>query len=422
MDFSSFFQYQFFLPVFFFVLWGIVSWGWPVVSVALLPLFFPFYFGVMKFSIFGVPFTVVEWMVYVTFGVFVIRSFFSQFKRQRDQRSSFFIPIAFIFSGLFLGLFQAENSKDVFSILGIIKGWFVVPILYFFLMQKILPSCRSVRRCFEWYSISAFSLALFGIIQYIFHFTTTPDGRVSGPFESANYLAFYIVPALVFVLIRLWHLFFIQHEYHGLAGVFRRLFHVEERYSPVAVVWHILLAATMLVTLYLTRSFGAELALFLAFFGYALYHLFFSHWKLGRSRAFFNVSVVFLILTIFVSVFFVTADPGKFRQMFNVSSQSSSSVRLEVWKVSLNFLVQHPILGVGAGRFQDKYSREAKVSSARSLMKVPCSTRTIFFSCSGSLQDSSVSSVFCGSAFFYFTMFSVFPAMMERNASHSFLL
>lgn len=372
MDFSSLFQYQFFLPVFFFVLWGIVSWGWPVVSVVLLPLFFPFYFGFAKFSIAGVPFTVIEWMVYVTFIIYLIKSFltwkrksplthfFSSLRKKQGPYFSFVMPIVLIVSGLFLGLFQAVDLDNTIRILGIIKGWFIVPMLYFYLMQAVLPSLKSVRRCFEWYAISAFFLAVWGIAQFVFHFTTTPDGRVSGPFESANYLAFYLVPALIFVLIRLWHLFFIPHEYNGLVGLFRKVFHIEESYSAVALLWHGVFAIAMLFALYLTRSFGAFLGLFLAFFGYIFYHWFFSYWKLKGSRGLASIVVVFLVLTVFVSVFFAIGDPGKFRQMFNISGQSSSSVRLQVWQVSTQLIAKHPLLGIGAGRFQDEYAQEAE--------------------------------------------------------------
>lgn len=370
MDFfSSLFQYQFFLPILFFVLWGIVSYGWPVVSVVLLPLFFPLYFGVMKFSIYGIPFTLIEWMVYVTFLVSMLRSFlewrsrrgsfFVRFRESGTFHASFYFPVIFIFLGLFLGFFLMEDPQDVVRAFGIIKGWFVVPILYFFLMQRVLPGLKSVRRCFEWYAISAFVLSIWGVVQFFLDFTTTPDGRVSGPFESANYLAFYILPAIVFVLIRLWQLFFIPHEYNGLIGLFRKIFRIEESYSAVAVLWHAIFAIVMLFALYLTRSFGAFLALFCVFFGYALYHVFFSYWKFPRAKALFSISFALLALAIFSSVFFVTGDPGKFRQMFNLSGQSSSSVRFQVWDVSLHLIKEHPILGIGAGRFQGEYGRRA---------------------------------------------------------------
>src|SRR3989338_816422 len=198
--------HQLLIPGIILFLWGIVSWGWPVVSVILLSAFFPFYFGPVKFSISGVPFTLIEWMIYVSFLVYVFRSLllwvqskdgfmthlrksFLALRKRNDWRRSLWVPIALIMTGLFLPLissFFVESSLadiDRLTLLGIVKWWFIAPILYFYLIAHVLPGLKAIRRCFEWYTISAVFLAWWGIVQFFLGMATTPDGRISGPFE-----------------------------------------------------------------------------------------------------------------------------------------------------------------------------------------------------------------------------------------------
>lgn len=384
---SSFWSFsllhQLLIPGIILFLWGIVSWGWPVVSVILLSAFFPFYFGPVKFAIYGVPFTLIEWMIYVSFLVYLFRSFLLwqrsregfliQFRRRffavrgrfsvrGDWRRSLWTPIVLIFIGLLLPLassfFEGSSlaSIDRRALLGIVKGWFVAPLMYFYLMQHLLPGLRALRRCLEWYTISAVFLSVWGIMQFVFHLVTTPDGRVSGPFESANYLALYIMPAAVFVLMRLWHIFAIPREYDGLIGLFRKIFHVEETYSPAVLIRYGFFAIILLYTLYLTRSFGALLGLSGALFGYGVYHFFFSYWKVSFRKAFLWSSCVFLALAVVAGVFLMMGDRGKFTQAFNFSGRSSSSVRLQVWHVAGELIGRNFFLGLGAGQFERHYS------------------------------------------------------------------
>lgn len=302
-----------------------------------------------------------------------------------DWRRSFWIPIALILIGLFLPLIASffDGSSlaniDRRALLGIVKGWFIAPLLYFYLMQHLLPGLRAVRRCFEWYTISAVFLSLWGIMQFVFNFVTTPDGRVSGPFESANYLALYIMPAAVFVLMRLWYIFSVPREYHGLVGLFRKIFHVEETYSPAVLVRYGCFAVILLYTLYLTRSFGAFLGLFGALFGYGIYHFFFSYWKVSFRKAFFWCSCIFVGFAVVMGIFLAMGDRGKLTQAFNFSGRSSSSVRLQVWNVAGELIERNFFLGIGAGQFERHYSLSAReILSVEPYEKVMLHPHNIF--------------------------------------------
>lgn len=363
MPFSIPFLDQLTIPLLVGFLWGVSMWGWPVASIMLMPLFFPFY--LVKFSIHGVPFTLVEWFIYVSFFIHFFRQF-HLWRKHRDRGKfssqsflSLWAPIILLILTLAVSLFIVPTAIDRQEVLGIFKGWFLAPIMYFYLVIHVLPGLKSIRRCLEWYTISAVMLSVFGIAQRIFHITGTPDGRVPGPFSSANYLALYIMPAMIFVVIRLWHVLFVPKEYTGFVQLFMKVFHAEEKISYLAVARYALAGALILTALYLTRSFGAFLGLFVALVTYACYHWFFSPWRMSRRQAFWRFSLFGLGVAFVVGTFFVTGDFLKFRQLFNVSGQSSSAVRLQVWTVAERFIEEHPFFGIGPGRFQELYAERA---------------------------------------------------------------
>jgi len=80
---------------------------------------------------------------------------------------------------------------------------------------------------------------------------------------------------------------------------------------------------------------------------------------MDRRTAIVRVALFAVVITFVTGIFFATGDPGKFKQMFNLKGQSSSSVRLEVWTVAEKLIEEHPFLGVGPGRFEDEYATRA---------------------------------------------------------------
>lgn len=370
------------LPLLLGCLWGIASWGWPVASVILMPLFFPLY--LVKFSILGVPFTFVEWFIYVSFFTHFLKNLYlsrrhregiftqiaAYFRKRFGKKTyqdhphelhaySLWVPITLMVISVIISIFVVPDALDRKEVFGILKGWFIAPVMYFYLIIHVLPGLKSIRRCLEWYTISAVLLSVWGIAQWVSHATITLDGRVSGPFVSANYLALYIMPAVIFVAIRVWHMFFVTKEYNGVVGLFMKVFHAEEKISYLALSRYVLAGGIILFALYLTRSFGAFLGLSVALITYAIYHWFFSYWRMERKTALLRLIAFGLGVAFIAGVFFVTGDPGKFKQMFNFTGRSSSSVRVEVWTVAKKLIEEHPVLGIGPGRFEDEYTKRA---------------------------------------------------------------
>ncbi len=113
-------------------------------------LILPVYY--YRFTVAGVPTNPVEVMVLVGF-LLALASLRSRFRLQ------FIIPISLILMGIGVGSYiSVEHEKAV----GILKGWFVVPILFFWAVDNVLKvgDLPLVRRLllFSLFSVSAYAI------------------------------------------------------------------------------------------------------------------------------------------------------------------------------------------------------------------------------------------------------------------------
>ncbi|MEK7545396.1 MAG: riboflavin kinase [Patescibacteria group bacterium] len=302
----------------------------------LIPLTFPLY--LVKFRIGVFPVTVPEILVLLAGLWFVAHNLKLGNWRTglRVPRSMFYVPIFFLAFAFFISLFVTPHDFLV-PALGIVKSWFVIPVVYFFLLWRQFSDVRSFYKVFDFYSLSAVFLAGWGIYQYATGLYATPDMRASGPFESANYLAFYLVPAAM---------------YSFLMAVQTFKNRVEKLMLRMSIVYF-LSALILFFALYQTKSFGAFLGLAAGFFVYFI--LYFS----GHSHFWKKFSAVCVLIFFVGGMFFATGDSKKFEALFRFHQQSSSAVRLQVWTVAGDFIAQHPILGIGLGTFQNLYEKNA---------------------------------------------------------------
>lgn len=319
---------------------------------------FPLY--LIRFFVGPVPFSVPEVLILflgLIYGIFLLiefylvranifyriarrvsESFFFWRRKENPWWSFFSIPIFLLFLALGISFFITPDDF-LKSALGIVKSWFVIPILYFFLFSRIVRNGRNVRIALDFYSVSALVLAGWGIWQWATGNYLTPDMRASGPFESANYLALFLAPACVYFFLRTWHLTIGDRKFFGIfyaVGVFISFF-----------------------ALYQTKSFGAFLGVAIAFVFYALYHWFFSFFRPDRPTAWKRFLCLFVGIFLVAGVFFFTSDRSKFDAMFQLFERSSSAVRLEVWQVSGRLIAENPVTGIGLGIYQNLYETRA---------------------------------------------------------------
>jgi O-antigen ligase len=295
----------------------------------------------VKFQVFGVPFNVMETVVYAVF----LASIFGRkwdFEILRGKFFKFLLPMALLLLGCLGGLYVSSQNGELMKALGILKGWVIMPMIFAFLVMFFVNSAGEKKSLLYSYFLSSIILAGWGLYQVGTGNYTTIDGRASGPFESANYLALYIAPAVIasFVFLR-------QRIEEGL------------REGRGDVYFEILAFVVCSLALIFSRSYGGILGVFSALFLYAIYEIFFSNFS-GKYGSFLRkiIILVVVVLAAFTSVI-SQVGTAKFKDFLVFDRQSSSSVRIQVWTVALDEIKENPVLGIGLGGFENVYEKKA---------------------------------------------------------------
>ncbi len=304
----------------------------PKWAVLALPLFFPAY--LLNFKIAGIPFTVIECLIYVTFSALVIHlilnKFFIQWSIFCDK---IWLPIALVlFASIISALIVPKemfliDGKTLFEsqkiAFGILKGWIVAPLLMFSLFAFFLREEKDFRQLLNFYTLSCMPLALWALYQVITRHYITDDARASGPFISANYLALYLTPAVFYTFTRL------------------------KDFAFDAFMAFIALSLALLFT----KSYAAIMAVIIAVICYLSlrYRLF------SRKRLYFGI-IAFSLAVILIVIFL---DPVKWQTFTVITERTSSAVRLEVYQIAMRLIAEHPFLGLGLGQFPVFYQLEA---------------------------------------------------------------
>jgi O-antigen ligase len=302
-------------------------------GVYTLIFFMPAY--LLRFSLGGIPTTALEIMLYILFLSFLwkdrkdlhprkaVRDFFRQEK---------FLAwgLVFLFAGAGL---STCFSSDLRTSLGVLKGWFFDPLLFFIVYIRTIRTSSEVRNSILAYIVSAVAVAL-AALAYAAVGTLTFDGRLRAFYESPNYLAMYLAPALLLgsclFFTRKFTFPFFRHEKSGVisAGIL----------------------GMILVALLLTRSYGAILGLgaSAALLGARTYLRAGARRK-GKLRR------PVAVLGALALVVFAGLSWQKYEQIIHSQARSSFHSRLMIWNAAAKMLEDSPLVGIGPGTFQETY-------------------------------------------------------------------
>lgn len=272
---------------------------------------------------FGIPTNILEILALLAILLTFIKKEDVAIKIIKNLSWVFIFSVLLILIGFLLSIFS--NDAELVG-LGILKGWFIIPMLFSFALCTQIKSFEYMEKIFfsiyfssTLVSIIALGYKLIGIVTY--------DNRLTAFYLSPNHLGMYLAPGIIFGL------YFLIKAISGKA------------FSNKTLV-HGVLLSVMILALYFTYSYATCVALFLALFTC----LFFikNHGKL------FLIGIVSLI--IFAITFFVfQKDTVKFSSLENLSSRSSLASRQTIWKVSTLLIKESPIFGIGPGNFQTAY-------------------------------------------------------------------
>ena len=342
-----------------FIAWGILIYNYPRLFLVILSATFPLY--LWKFSFYGIPFTFTEWLVYssAVFLVLLKRKDILKYLNGIKvsvlyKRIDFWVLLFFVLSliSVFVSPVQFRNES-----FGILKGWIFAPILYFFIVKGMSKQAWDVRRYLDAYAFSAVVLSMWGIYQFINGFLV--DNRATGPFTSANYLAFFIAPAFVYAGISAWQNIRTIHV-PWYKKIFIKLFRKEIDEASMAMFFMYLAAALITgFSLIATNSYGAFIGVFFAFLCYGIYHFFYSPWK-GNKKSAWQKIVMFAVLVILIFALLIPQlDAWKFKTVLQTTGTSSTAIRMETYEVALKMIQRAPVQGIGLGQFENVYKSDA---------------------------------------------------------------
>jgi len=309
--------------------------------VFISPFLYPAYF--LRFAVAGIPFTVTEIFIYVLFGLWVaelIRDRKIVIWDQRTRRYWYAVFLLFIGATLgvlyapeFLQLPSGEILNAKLTTLGVWKGWVVAPMLYFAVLTQVLKSQKDVEKILRMFVYSAVLVSLLAYGLGLFSKGVTIDFRLRGFYESANYLALYLVPAILI-----------------------NIYFVLRRQSPPTKqdVINISTLVILVYSLFFTQSYAGIIGVFGSLGLFVLYLAI----KIPKFRKK-GIGAIFLLVAIFIVIILSQLNAPKFKQFLDYKNRSSTSVRLEIYQTSWDLLKEHPVIGHGPGLFQANYQIQA---------------------------------------------------------------
>ena len=308
-----------------------------------------------RFSICGIPTTVLEIMIYILFLVWffkkIIRRYHSIYydtvRLCRIKKNNILsIGIVLLFLGIII---STLNSADLRTSLGIFKGWFIDPFLFFIVFISVIKKEKHLFLVLKSWLFSGVAVSLISIF-YLLNNNLTFDGRLKAFFLSPNYLSMYLAPVFLIALflllsgkklnIKYWILNIKKLTNYELTNLFA-IFNIQ--YSILLII--------ISIPLYFTYSYGAFLGIFIAM----IYLLTIG---LKPSLRISNIKYLIFLIIISTSLIFITSN--KFDQITNSENRSSFHSRLMIWNTSVEIIKDNPLFGIGPGTFQDVYLSYAK--------------------------------------------------------------
>lgn len=268
----------------------------------------------IKFNIFGLPTNVLEILILISLAW----ALFLRISPRSSLGLHFRLAIGLILGGLTIS--TLVNGNYLVG-LGIIKGWFVLPLLLAFVAKNVIPQERSKS---IYVTLYASGLAV-AVVSYGYYIAgqVTFDGRLEGFFNSPNYLAMYLTPAIMIGVVSIWK---------------------EATSNGEKIAWG---ASIMVIlgALYLTYSYAAWISL-----GISLYVLILLQ-REKKTKFKYAAAITGLALLLVLSQW----NSQKFQDLRNVSARSSFQSRGMIWSAAKKMVTDDWIWGIGPGNFQTKY-------------------------------------------------------------------
>lgn len=279
--------------------------------IVLIILSLPFY-GI-RFIFFDIPINSTEILV---IGAFVLMTISGTFSSLQFKREKWLIIGAIL---MCFGVFIATiTGNDMRIGLGVVKGWFVFPMLLgLIIWTRSVQWCSAIHIYLWTYFISAIAVSIIALYYY-FSGNLTYDGRLQGFYGSPNYLALYITPAFFFVLFL----------------------------KDLGFQWRVGISGGLLIlvsVLFLTNSFSAWIAIAAT--------LIVTIFTIAKKKALFIVVLMISISIIGLS----QINSQKVADLRIMPERSSIASRIMIWESAIMIGRDHALFGITPNTFQQQY-------------------------------------------------------------------
>lgn len=296
--------------------------------IILSPLLFsPLY--LVKINLGALPFNLLEFLILISFFTAFARKGFDIFQISSKKNSLYLFSIFLIFIGLLESALLSGNLRTGF---GIIKSWFIFPLIFLFALGSQTKSRKDISESLKLIYISISFAAIISLLYFLAGILTY-DLRLRAFYESPNQLAMFLVPGIFIGF------YFIKSKIEkyelGITDI--------EVFAKFLFILIFLVA--ILASLFLTYSYSSWISVLLSFF-----LIFFLTNKLSKDK--FKLSLIFIL--ILCALFLTQIDSHKFKNALE-SPRSSIRSRIMIWNSSAKIIRDNPAFGIGPGNFQKEY-------------------------------------------------------------------
>ncbi len=307
--------------ILFLMIFAIIVWQRPILAIWLFLAVLPSY--LLRFTLLGVPLTVLEGMIFILFARLVIDWRRGKEKIKFDSR--LIVALAALVGA---SIVAVAVSPDTRAALGIFKAYIVEPILFFavaksYLEKKDIPSVVTAL------SVGALGVALYGLGQRFFGIPIVApwqsELRITSVFEYPNAVGLYLAPLIPLFV---WQL--LARLDDSSKFTFKK---------KIAIAYWVLIILSSLAAIYFAKTWGAMVAL-------AAVGIFVGCWFKRTRRATIAVVLSFIIALGVASV-------SRHQIIQKITFQSwSGIVRLKMYQETWMMLKNSPIFGAGLAGYQ----------------------------------------------------------------------
>lgn len=298
----------------------------------------------VRFNISGVPTTLLEVLIYISFVLTLVSSIKNQELRIGSKyiilNSKYLIPIIlFIIAGIIGVIVSPEKNVA----LGQFKAFIVDPLLFFYVIIANIKTKEDIKWLLK-VLIAGGTLVAIHTIYQKFTGDLTIDGRVVGIFSySPNYLSLYLAP--IAVLTMGYEMLIVGNRWNDPQNI--------KKILPYDLAFSIIIIA-----LYFSGS-RAGLGVTIISISFLLVV---KWWNQIRQSKVFTLLLYFFITLLLVAGWWFIKPNWQLSPEQGGRVTSSNNIRWEIWQTSGKMLTTNHnwLWGVGLGNYQNYFSNFTK--------------------------------------------------------------